>query len=125
MLSEPKITAFIPTVKPVQSKQFYMNILGLKLVSEDEYGLEFESNSTLLRVSIVQEFNPQPFTVLGFKIKGIIAQVEKLTKKGVIFERYSYFKQDNLGIWTSPSKAKIAWFMDPDGNLLSLTENAE
>lgn len=122
MLSEPTITAFLPTVKPKQSKQFYMNTLGLKLVSEDDYALEFKGNGVLLRITIVDKFNPHPFTVLGFKIKEIVSQVKSLIKKGVVFERYSSLEQDDLGIWTSPSKAKIAWFKDTDGNLLSLTE---
>lgn len=125
MLSKPTITAFLPTVKPEQSKQFYRNTLGLKLVSEDDYALEFEGNGVLLRITIVDKFNPHPFTVLGFKIEEIVSQVKSLNKKGVEFERYSSFKQDDLGIWTSPSKAKIAWFKDPDGNLLSLTEYSE
>jgi len=122
MLSEPTITAFLPTVKPEQSKQFYMNTLGLKLVSEDDYALEFEGNGVFLRITIVEKFDPHPFTVLGFKIEDIVSQVKSLNKKAVEFERYNSFEQDDLGIWTSPSKAKIAWFKDSDGNLISLTE---
>lgn len=122
MLTEPIITAFLPTVKPEQSKQFYRNTLGLKLVSEDDFALEFEGGGVVLRITIVEKFNPHPFTVLGFKVEDIASQVKSLTKKGVEFERYNSFKQDDLGIWTSPSKAQIAWLKDPDGNLLSLTE---
>ncbi len=124
MLSEPKITAFLPTVKPQQSKQFYRNTLGLKLVSEDNYALEFKGKESLLRITIVDEFKPQSFTVLGFKIEEIVTEVKSLTKKGVKFEKYNSLKQDDLGIWISPSKARIAWFKDPDGNLLSLTQYA-
>ncbi len=124
MLFEPTITAFLPTVKPEQSKQFFLNTLGLRLVSEDNYALEFEGNGVCLRITIVDILNPQPFTVLGFKIEGIELQAKSLIKKGVVFERYNGLTQDDLGIWTSPSKAKVAWFKDPDGNLLSLTENA-
>ena len=122
MLSEPKITAFLPTIKPEQSKQFYMNTLGLKLVSEDNYALEFEGKGSILRITIVDEFKPQPFAILGFKIKEIVTEVKSLTKKNVKFEKYTSLNQDDLGIWTSPSKARIAWFKDPDGNLLSLTQ---
>lgn len=124
MLTEPKITAFLPTVQPERAKQFYGNTLGLKLVSEDPYALEFEGSGVTLRITIVEKFNPQPFTVLGFKIVAIASQVKSLHKKGVKFEKYNSFEQDGLGIWTAPSKAKIAWFKDPDGNLLSLTEYA-
>ncbi len=122
MLEEPKITAFLPTVKPERSKQFYMNTLGLKLVSEDIYALEFEGRGASLRITVVEKFIPHSFTVLGFKIEKIVSQVKSLNKKGVKFERYSSFEQDELGIWIAPSKAKIAWFKDPDGNMISLTE---
>ncbi|MBM1106949.1 VOC family protein [Aurantibacter crassamenti] len=122
MLKEPTITAFLPTSKTEQSKQFYINTLGLKLVSENIYALEFEGKGAFLRITVVEKFNPHPFTVLGFKIKEIESQVKSLNKKGVKFERYNYFDQDELGIWIAPSKAKIAWFKDPDGNLISLTE---
>jgi len=122
MLSDPKITAFLPTCKPKLSKQFYKNILGLQLVSEDEYALEFVWNGTSLRITIVDNFTPHPFTVLGFKIDNIAEQIKSLSDKSVEFKKYNHFDQDELGIWTSPTNAKIAWFRDPDGNLLSLTE---
>ncbi len=122
MLKNPRITAFLPTINPEQSKQFYKDILELKLVSEDNYALEFEGDGTFLRITVVEKFEPHPFTVLGFKIEDIATQVKSLNKKGVEFERYNYFEQDDLSIWTSPSKAKVAWFKDPDGNLVSLTE---
>jgi len=123
MLLEPKITAFIPTKQVEKSKQFYSNVLGLNLVSEDAYGIEFESNGCFLRIAIVHELKPYPFTVLGFKICDIESHVKSLIVKGVKFEKYDGLAHDNLGIWTSPSKAKVAWFKDPDGNLLSLTES--
>lgn len=123
MLSAPTITAFLPTAKPEQSKLFYLNTLGLKLLSEDEYTLVFEGNGEQLRITIVAELRPQPFTVLGFRVEKISAEVKSLLEKGVEFERYNGLRQDNLGIWTSPSGAKIAWFKDPDGNLISLTED--
>lgn len=125
MLFEPRITAFLSTVKPEQAKLFYKNSIGLKLVAEDDYALEFEGKGAVLRITTVNELNPQPFTVLGFKIEEIVTQVKALTKKGVKFERYDSLKQDELGIWAAPSKAQIAWFKDPDGNLLSLTEYAK
>lgn len=122
MLSEPKIKAFIASTKPEEAKQFYANTLGLQLISEDQYGLEFTGNGASLRIAFVTEFTPHLFTVLGFKIEDIAGQVKSLVDKGVVFERYEHFDQDELGIWTSPSMAKVAWFKDPDGNLLSVTE---
>ena len=76
-----KITAFLPTTNPEQSKLFYRNTLGLKLVSEDNYALEFEGKESRLRITSVVEFTPQPFTVLGFKVKDIVSEVKSLTKK--------------------------------------------
>jgi len=125
MLTEPIPTAFLPTVRPDLSKQFYGNTLGLTLVSEDAYALEFEGNGIVFRITTVEKFSPHTFTVLGFTIKEIVSQVKSLSKKGVEFESYDTFEQDDFGIWTSPNNAKIAWFKDPDGNLLSLTEKFE
>lgn len=122
MLSEPTITAFLPTIMPKEAKRFYMDILELKLVSEDDYALEFEGGGVFLRITIVEEFVPHPFTVLGFKIEEITSQVNSLNRKGVEFVKFNSLNQNDLGIWTSPSKAQVAWFKDPDGNLLSLTE---
>lgn len=125
MLKEPGITAFLPITRVKQAKDFYMNILGLNIISEDSYALQFEGNGTFLRLTIVPKLTPQPFTVLGFQIKEIESQVNFLTSKGIKFERYESLDQTDMGIWTSPSQAKIAWFKDPDGNLISLTEMPE
>ncbi len=125
MLFEPKVTAFLPTINPTESKLFYMDVLGLKLISEDPYALAFEGNGSLIRITTVGEFKPHPFAVLGFRIEEIITAVETLTEKKVKFEIYHGLDQDDLGIWTAPSKAKVAWFKDPDGNVLSLTQYPE
>ena len=122
MLADKELKAFVPTVKPAIAKSFYKNILGLKLLSEDNYALEFEANGTLLRVIVVQELKPQEFTVLGWNVADISSTIKLLNKKGVHCEMYDFFKQDELGVWTSPGGSKVAWFKDPDGNILSLTE---
>jgi predicted enzyme related to lactoylglutathione lyase len=122
MLADKKIKAFVPTVMPDKAKIFYKETLGLKLLSEDKYALEFEANGGLLRVTTVQEFKPQIFTVLGWNVEDISSTVKLLNAKGVFCERFGFFEQDSLGIWTSPNGSKVAWFKDPDGNVLSLTE---
>lgn len=124
MLSQPRIKAFLPTVKPELSKQFFLNILGLKLISEDDYAIEFIGKGASLRITVVDKFEPHSFTVLGFQVDDIDSDVKSLIKQKINFERYSSHEQDDLGIWTSPSNARIAWFKDPDGNLLSLTQYA-
>jgi catechol 2,3-dioxygenase-like lactoylglutathione lyase family enzyme len=122
MLSAKKLKAFLPTTHPDKAKAFYQNVLGLKLLSEDNYALEFDVNGTSLRITVVETFTPYSFTVLGWEVDDIRSMIRRLTEKGVVFERYNFLKQDDLGIWTSPSGAEVAWFKDPDNNLLSLTE---
>jgi len=122
MLSDKTLKAFIPTVNPERSRKFYRDILGLILISEDNYATEYNANGTVLRVTTVESLSPHPFTVLGWNVDNIVNLIEALVSKGVIFERYGTLEQDKFGIWTAPGGAKVAWFKDPDGNLLSLTE---
>ena len=122
MLSDKKLRAFVPTTKPDKAKSFYKDVLGLKLLSEDNYALEFDANETLLRVTTVKDLQPQQFTVLGWGVDDISSTIKSLNDKGIFCEKYDYFEQDELGVWTAPNGSKVAWFKDPDGNILSLTE---
>jgi predicted enzyme related to lactoylglutathione lyase len=122
MLKDHTTKAFVPTMRPKKSKSFYKTTLGLKLLAEDDYGMEFDANGTLLRVIFVESFMAQPFTILGWNVPDISGIIKALNKKGVVCERYEFMKQDKLGIWKSPGGSKVAWFKDPDGNVLSLTE---
>jgi catechol 2,3-dioxygenase-like lactoylglutathione lyase family enzyme len=122
MLADKKLTAFVATAKPDEAKAFYKNILGLKFLSEDDFALEFEANKTVLRIAIVHKFTPQAFTVLGWDVEDIVSAIKSLNDKNVFCEKYDFLKQDESGVWTSPNGSKVAWFKDPDGNLLSLTQ---
>ena len=122
MLADKKLKAFVAATKPDKAKLFYQHTLGLKLLSEDDYGLEFEINGALLRVAIVQELKPQKFTILGWNVDDISSTIKSLNDKNVFCEKYDFLKQDNLGVWISPNGSKVAWFKDLDGNVLSLTE---
>jgi predicted enzyme related to lactoylglutathione lyase len=122
MLSNENLKAFAPTTDPKKAKSFYNHTLGLRLLTEDNYALEFDANGTVLRVTIVPQLTPHPFTILGWNVRDIVSVINQLNKKNVVFECYDFLKQDNLGIWTSPNGSKVAWFKDPDGNILSLTE---
>ena len=122
MLADKKLKAFIPTVHPAKAKFFYRDVLGLELLSEDKFALEFNANGTLLRVITVQELTPYPFTALGWNVDDIVATIKALNNKNIFCEKYGFFEQDDLGIWISPNGSKVAWFKDPDGNTLSLTE---
>jgi hypothetical protein len=122
MLGDKMLKAFVPTTMPERAKFFYRDILGLKLLSEDNFALLFEGNGTLVRVIIVHKLKPQAFTVLGWSVKNIVKIIKSLNEKGIYCERYRLFKQNKLGIWTTPTGSKVAWFKDPDGNILSLSE---
>jgi catechol 2,3-dioxygenase-like lactoylglutathione lyase family enzyme len=120
------VIAFAPTTNPLKAREFYESVLGLRLVADQApFALEFDAHGTMLRVTTVQELKPQPFTILGWRVTDISATIDKLIAAGVQFERYSGINEsDPRGIWNSPGGARVAWFKDPDGNVLSLTEFA-
>jgi catechol 2,3-dioxygenase-like lactoylglutathione lyase family enzyme len=120
-----KIVAFVPTLDPTKARSFYEGVLGLHLVSQDSFAMVFEANGTMLRVTCVQNFQPQPFTILGWDVVDLDDSVSRLSERGVKFENYGFPGQDQRGIWESPSGARIAWFKDPDGNVLSLGNSPE
>ena len=124
MLTSRPIVAFVATTDPKRAKAFYAKTLGLHLVSEDGFALAFDAGGTMLRVAIVQALQPAGYTVLGWIVPDIAKAGRALVKRGVTFQRYEGMQQDALGVWSSPSGARVAWFTDPEGNTLSLTELA-
>jgi catechol 2,3-dioxygenase-like lactoylglutathione lyase family enzyme len=122
-LEKAAITAFIATADAQRSKTFYRDILGLPLVNEDQFALVFDCRGVPLRIQKVDSLKPHPFTAFGWLVDDIRKTASTLSAQGVVFERYGFMEQDELGIWKAPSGAKVAWFLDPDGNLLSLTEH--
>lgn len=123
-LRSAKLMAFAATGDPERAKAFYRDVLGLKLVSEDGFALVFDANGTPLRVATVPNVVAAPYTVLGWQVPDAKATVRKLAKAGVAFERYKGMQQDEFGIWESPGGGKVAWFKDPEGNLLSVSQSA-
>jgi len=122
-LASSSLVAFVGVCDPDRAKRFYRDTLGLRLVSEElPFALVFDVQGTMLRVTVVPEVKPAKFTVLGWKVPDIQAAVSSLEEEGVEFQRYAGLQQDGLGIWTSPSGARVAWFHDPDGNILSVTQ---
>ena len=117
-----KLIGFVATKDPKKAREFYEKILGLHFVSGDEFALVFELGGTMLRVQKVEQVNPRSYTVLGWKVADIRKEITELVKRGVRFARYEGLAQDDLGIWSAPGGAKVAWFNDPDGNILSLTQ---
>lgn len=125
MLGTMDIVAFVPTRNKEKARPFYEKTLGLPFVSDDQFALVFDAHGRMLRVvdvSSVPDFKPAPFTILGWAVGDIRKIARGLEEKGIKFERYPGMEQDKLGVWNSPSGAKVAWFKDPDGNVLSLTE---
>ncbi|HXR37962.1 MAG TPA: VOC family protein [Terracidiphilus sp.] len=124
ILGASKLVAFAATTDPARARAFYEGVLGLRLVVDEKpFALVFDANGTMLRVTTVHEQNPDPFTVLGWEVDSIESTVERLTAAGVAFLRYPGLNDgDALGIWTAPGGARIAWFHDPDGNVLSVTQ---
>ena len=123
-LSDQRVIGFIATSDPDRAKKFYRDTLGLRLVSEEmPFALVFDANGMMLRVTVVKEVSPAGYTVLGWQVPNIVAAAKALLEAGVRFERYQGMKQDGLGIWSSPGGSKVAWFKDPDGNTLSISQH--
>jgi len=122
VLSLNKIVAFVPTKDAKKARLFYEGILGLRFVSEDKFALVLDANGIMVRVALTPEFDPQPFTIMGWEVSDIKKEVARLQGQGVRLEMYGMKGQDEQGIWSSPNGAKVAWFKDPEGNVLSLTQ---
>jgi catechol 2,3-dioxygenase-like lactoylglutathione lyase family enzyme len=125
MVKLGEVVCFVPSRNPKKSRSFYENVLGLRFVGQDQFAAVFDTNGITLRlvnVKGVRGFKPAPFTILGWHVKGIRGTIKRLRKKGVKFERYAGMEQDDVGVWTSPEGARVAWFKDPDGNVLSVSE---
>ncbi len=124
MLSTEKLVGFVAITDGVRAKVFYEEKLGLTFVSEDPFAVVFDSNGNMIRLTKTKESQPPPFTVLGWQVPDIAAAVKRLQAAGVVFERYGEsMQQDELGIWTAPGGTKVAWFKDPDGNTLSVSQH--
>jgi catechol 2,3-dioxygenase-like lactoylglutathione lyase family enzyme len=122
MLKSCDVMAFVAARDAKRARRFYRDVLGLALESEDEYALTFDAAGTMLRVQIVDDLDAAPYTVLGWSVPDIAGAVKELVGRGVSFERYAFMEQDPSGVWTAPSGARVAWFKDPDGNTLSITQ---
>jgi catechol 2,3-dioxygenase-like lactoylglutathione lyase family enzyme len=116
-------TSFIATRDPKRAGNFYGGTLGLRLISEDGFAMVFESGGASIRVVTVREIALAPYTVLGWHVPDIMTVANQLRAAGVIFERFPGMDQDKDDIWTAPGGAKVAWFKDPDGNLLSISQS--
>jgi catechol 2,3-dioxygenase-like lactoylglutathione lyase family enzyme len=118
------VVTFVLTQNPEAAIGFYRDTLGLNYLRDDGFALVFDLNGVMLRIGKMPSFTPAEYTVLGWECSDITADVDALVKKGIEFNRYPNLGQDERGIATFPNGDKVAWFKDPDGNVLSLSQHA-
>jgi hypothetical protein len=123
MLGTSQIVAFAATVDAAKARGFHQGVLVLEFFSEDEYALVFNLAGVGLRIQKVAAFTPQLQTQLGWSVSSIDQVTKAFGAKGEKFEKYPFLQEDENCIWKAPSRARIAWLKDPDGNLLSLTDD--
>jgi extradiol dioxygenase family protein len=121
MLTGAPFMAFIPVTDLASARSFYGEVLGLHVTDENPVAVVLDSGGTMLRLTRVDNHQPQPFTIAGWEVLDIHAAVDTLVGRGVTFVRYNGMEQDERGIWTTPGGDRVAWFKDRDGNVLSLT----
>jgi catechol 2,3-dioxygenase-like lactoylglutathione lyase family enzyme len=122
MLESSDLVAFVAATDLRRARAFYEQMLGLPVLEQNDIACVLDAHGTMLRVTAVREVARRGYTVLGWRVTDIVAAVRDLTARGVAFLRYEGMSQDEHGIWTAPSGAQVAWFTDPDGNVLSLTQ---
>lgn len=122
MLESAELIAFVATADVPRARAFYEDVVGLELVGDDGFALVFDAHGTTLRVTQVAEVAVAPYTTLGWLVPDVVTTIAALAGRGVVFERFDGIDQDEHGIWTAPGGGRIAWFKDPDGNTLSVTQ---
>lgn len=123
MLAANRMIGFVPTRDAKAARTFYEGALGFRFVSDDPFALVVGTDGNLIRVVKIKDFTPAPYTVLGWEVSEITAVVRWLTDRGVIFEKYPFAQDQETGIWTAPTGDRVAWFKDPDGNVLSVSQH--
>ncbi len=122
MLESAELIAFVATADVPRARAFYEDVVGLELIADDGFALVFDAHGTTLRVTQVAEVAVAPYTTLGWLVPDVVTTIAALAGRGVVFERFDGIDQDEHGIWTAPGGGRIAWFKDPDGNTLSVTQ---
>jgi rhodanese-related sulfurtransferase/catechol 2,3-dioxygenase-like lactoylglutathione lyase family enzyme len=124
LLGACELIAFVATADAERSRGFYEDTLRLPLVEQSQFASVFDACGTMLRVTFAERVSPAPYTVLGWRVPDAAAAAAELGDRGVEFARFDGMEQNELGVWASPSGARVAWFRDPDGNLLSISQHA-
>lgn len=122
MLGAADVVAFVASTDLARARRFYADILGLAVVTDDGFSLVLDAHGTPVRITKVESIQPAVYTILGWVVDDVSRTVAELSARGVEFTRFDGIPQDDDGVWTAPSGDRVAWFTDPDGNTLSLTQ---
>lgn len=122
MLEGHPFVSFLPIADAARAKAFYCDLLGLPLRQEDQFAVVVDAGGAQLRLAVVQQVPDPVGTNAGWLVSDLNATVSELTDAGVVFERFTGMEQDVNGVWRSPGGSAVAWFRDPDGNRLSLSQ---
>ncbi len=124
MLANLPLVGFVPVTNAERAKRFYVDVLKLEFSNEHEHAVVLKAHGATIQLVKLDEHTPSEFTILGWEATDIVTTVQELKRAGVSCERYPYFTQDELGIWTADDRAsKVAWFKDSEGNLLSVSQH--
>jgi catechol 2,3-dioxygenase-like lactoylglutathione lyase family enzyme len=123
LLAACKVIGFVPTKDAAKAREFYEGKLGFQFVSDDHFALVMRAGETMIRIAKAPDFTPVPYTVLGWEVRSIEEIVAWLQNRGVVFEKYPWVQDQEMGIWAAPGGDKVAWFKDPDGNVLSVSQH--
>lgn len=123
MLASGRLIGFVPTTDSRRARDFYEGKLGFQFLSDDQFALVMQAGESMIRIAKAGKFTPAQYTVMGWEVTDIEAMVKWLNSRGVEFEKYPFVQDRVLGIWTTPNGDKVAWFKDPDGNVLSLSQH--
>lgn len=126
ILAQSRPIAFIPTQKPEASRSFYQDKLDLTFESEDEFAVVFRighAPGTMLRLVRTARFSPADYTIFGWQVPDLDLALDQLIDKGITLIQYDFLHQDRRGVWQAPGGVRIAWFKDPDGNTLSVSQH--
>jgi catechol 2,3-dioxygenase-like lactoylglutathione lyase family enzyme len=124
MLSSCQLMGFVPITDVARARAFYVDALGLEFISDDQFATVVRTAGNDIRLAHMTSFTAAPYTICGWKVPDVRALAAQLVRAGIVFEKYP-FVEDPSGIWTAPGGAMIAWFKDPDGNVLSISQHLE
>jgi len=123
MLASAKMVGFVPTKDYDQARAFYEGKLGFKFVYQDQFALVLSAGENTVRITKIPNFTPLQGTILGWEVDDIVATAQWLRGRGIPLEKFPFAQDQELGIWTAPTGDKVAWFKDPDGNVLSVSQH--